>query len=504
MLMFVRLPFKPTLLAAAAMCLASSAIQAQTIVANFASLSLNDTRPLVGGNYAPPDTNGAIGINHFVEFINGGYAVYNRSGALQAPAVSDSTFWLNAGVSSTLVNQGLSDTRVKFDPPSQRWFASEITIGTQVGTTAFNNSVLLAVSNTANPLDGWKSTNFNVAGLTRFNDYPTLSIDANAVYIGSNDFNPANTTYIGGTLSSIPKTSLLAAAPTTTGISTFLQNNSAPAMGFTPQVATNYGTGYTGAKIISISAANFNEVQVTPINNTASAGATLGAATTVTIAFDGNPTLVRQPSGSRVVQGLDDRFSGTIYQVGNKIYAANAINNGNTGSETAPGSNAIHWMVLDATTNAVLQEGLITDGTRDLWQPSIAANASGDVVIGYNKAGLDLNISSFAAIGKTVGGVLSFASQVLLKTSTVNNYTDGFGATSRWGDYSATMVDPTDASVFWTIQEYALNSNTFGTQVSAVRVLAAVPEPGTYALMLAGLAGLGWVVRRKPGTLIAA
>ena len=33
--------------------------------------------------------------------------------------------------------------------------------------------------------------------------------------------------------------------------------------------------------------------------------------------------------------------------------------------------------------------------------------------------------------------------------------TTSFTAIGRWGDYSATMLDPTDDWSFWTVQEYA-------------------------------------------------
>ena len=320
--------------------------------------------------------------------------------------------------------------------------------------------------------------------------------EANAVYTGSNDFTSSSGSFKGVTLSSIPKSSLLGVAPTTAGIATFTQANSA--MGFTPQGITNYGTGYTGSKVIAVSATAFNKVQVTAINNTAAAGATLGATQVITVAHDGNGTLARQPNGSRIIDTLDDRISGTVQQVGNRIYATNAFNDGNQGGNTAPGFNSVHWMVIDATTGALLQEGLLQDASHDDFQPSIAANENGDVVIGYNKSGANMNISSFAAIGHTVAGVLSFTDDVLLATRAVGNYTDGFNSPpSRWGDYSATMVDPTDSNVFWTIQELASDERNFGTQITAIRLAAAVPEPETYALMLAGLAALGMVARRR-------
>lgn len=484
-------------LAAAALLLLTSAsgVQAANIIANFSGLSLADTAPLNGYNYAPPDTAGAIGINNFVQFINGGFAVYDRSGTLATPLITDTQFWLNAGASSTLINQGLSDPRIKYDPLTQRWFASEITLG----TSNVNNSVFIAVSATSNPLGAWSSTGYTAVSPTRFGDYPTLNVDANAVYVGTNNFTSADA-FTSVTLSSIPKTSLLAGAPTTTGIATFTQISSA--IGFTPQVPTNYASGYTGSNIVSISATAFNQAQITPINNTAAAGATLGTTSTVALTYDSFSPPACQPNGTCKIDTLDDRFSSTVYQVGDRIYAANTIAN------PSQNTSAVHWMVFNATTLSVLQEGLLTDGTHDLFQPSIAVNANGDVVIGYNESGLDLNISSYAAVGHTVGGLLIFTDQMLLATSSVGNYTDGFASTDpdRWGDYSMTMVDPTDLSVFWTIQEVAAGSTIWGTQISAIQISGrqGIPEPGTYMLTLVGMVAMGLVASRGKRSAIFA
>src|SRR5439155_4675176 len=45
----------------------------------------------------------------------------------------------------------------------------------------------------------------------------------------------------------------------------------------------------------------------------------------------------------------------------------------------------------------------------------------------------------------------------------------------RWGDYSQTVVDPTDNMTFWTFQEYANATNSWGVSVIKERP----PPPAT-------------------------
>src|SRR5437868_13176306 len=67
----------------------------------------------------PADANGAIGPQHFVEFINGVFAVYNKTNG-QSVKISDVDFWSAAGV--TLPNgTGVADPRIIYDPTVQRW-----------------------------------------------------------------------------------------------------------------------------------------------------------------------------------------------------------------------------------------------------------------------------------------------------------------------------------------------------------------------------------------------
>src|SRR5690349_7310410 len=82
----------------------------------------------------PPDTMGAPGIDHFVQFINGRFTIYNKSTGSQISSDSSFTFWTNAGLSFGGADSR-SDPRIVFDPSVNRWFVSQVDV---VGSSSAN------------------------------------------------------------------------------------------------------------------------------------------------------------------------------------------------------------------------------------------------------------------------------------------------------------------------------------------------------------------------------
>ena len=98
------------------------------------------------------------------------------------------------------------------------------------------------------------------------------------------------------------------------------------------------------------------------------------------------------------------------------------------------GRSAVRWTIANATTFNILQQGTISDPTLSFFYPSIAANAAGDVVVGFSGSSSTTYASTYAVVGSSTGGAaggtLTFGTPVQTKAG--SNYYDG----NRWGDYT--------------------------------------------------------------------
>ncbi len=440
---------------------AAAIAHGQIIITNFPGLTLNNVSALGTGG-TPPDTMGAAGTNQFVEFINGGFAVYNKAGVQQS-LVSDITFWENAGISSGTLAAGLTDTRVIYDAGSGRWIATELT------ADATANNILLARSDTSDPAGAWKAVSFQ-ASSTDFGDFDTLGVDSQGIYVAVNDF--SGNTFDAVSFFSVPKADILAATPSLSNLTRF-DNLDANTYGFALQGVNNPDAGPGHGVICAIDNVAFNFLDRTTINGPGTSGVTLSTPVRINFTYDAQPSPAHQPSHKTIDAG-DDRFSDAVRQIGNYIFIANCILVGTR--------DAVHWLVLNETNNTVVGEGLISDSTFDYFYPSIAASHNGKILLAFNRSGTSSpagDISIYAVAGSITNNTVTMGSPFVLKAGTIQNFALSFDSQPyRWGDYSATTLDPTDDNLLWTIQEIPVAANNWGTQITLISMATNQPTLG--------------------------
>ena len=437
-------------------------LAAQPVVAlgqNFAASTLNvDTSAL------PPDPDGAVGPLHYVELVNGRFSVFNKTDHTKVKTMTDLTFWSQAGITIPS-SWDVTDPRIVFDTASQRWFASQVDFDPSGAINT--NRFLLAVSSTADPTGTWHAVFIpSDPGGNDFADFPTLGVDAVGVSL-SGDMFDVNGNPVGPTLVFIPKASLLANPPTTSGMTSFGVMSYNTRGNILQPVMCFDGSGQR--HILAVGSVGIDDSgnfvtnhslllsQVKP--GSGPGQATLTSATLTvppyTVPFD-----PAQPDGSSNLDDGDARISACVYEVGGVVYAAHSTQLGNLA--------VIRWYRIDPIQQTVLESGTINDPVKDLYYPSIAANASGTVVIAYNGSSLTTFPSSFAVVGNTINGLTTFGQPVLLASGTASYQNTDSSGTSRWGDYSSLSVDPTDPTRFWTIQEIATGASVWSTHVTEI------------------------------------
>jgi len=140
--------------------------------------------------------------------------------------------------------------------------------------------------------------------------------------------------------------------------------------------------------------------------------------------------------------------------------------------DAGTGRGSIHWLRIDAANTAIIDEGYIGDATQSFLFPSIAANHDGDVVIGFNAVGPGRGqfASSYAVVGKNAGRKTVFGDPMLLKRGSASYQLPTDEGISSWGDFSRTTLDPEDDKTFWTIQQIAVDTTHWATQITALHV----------------------------------
>ena len=475
---------------------------------NFTAATLADTGAF------PPDTMGAVGPTQFFAFLNGRLRTFNKTTGVADGVVNADSDVFFASVLTPVPAGGLnftSDPNVRFDRLSRRWF---LTINDVPSTSPASigdipNRLLVAVSDAAS--NGVVSAGTvwtfyfvqqDTVGLGASNgdflDYPSLGVDANALYVGGNMFSAATGAFRACTAFVIRKSSILSGGPiVTTAFRGILPNGSSDGP-FAPRGADNYDPAATEGYLIGVSNAAFGRLVFRRVTDPGGTP-TISANILLTVSSTSFPITVDHlgDTGGTAgnVDALDDRLfaahirNGRLWTSHNIAVAATGV----ASNSNAQRRNAVRWYELNGVrstdnggTPVVVQSGTIFDtaatvaAARQYFIPSVTVSGQGHAALGYSTAGTPFRIDA-ATNGRLRGDTLGTTGAVALYTasSTAYNPPSDPGPPRRFGDYSFTSLDPADDMTMWTIQQFCSGTNTYGVRV--VRLLAPAPATPTAA-----------------------
>ena len=453
---------------------------------NFTGSTLNDSP------FIPPDTMGTVGSNHIVELVNGRYAVYNKSTGALLQSSSLNQFWTDSGAG--FAGSFSFDPRVLYDPVAQRYVAAAVDGDGDV------NHFLVAVSKTSDPLAGWSG--FAISSSSdgsHWADFPTLGMDADGIYLAANMF-PVSSGSETTSLLVLPKADLYGAVPTVAN-KTLFEVSDPNDTGFSIQPVVDQDNTGLPARLYSSYNPGAGQMKRSSITGGISSPSLDTADGFIAHTPYGDPANAEQPGPKANINVGDIRFSSNLIQRDGSIWGIESV------AHPSRTGAALRWFQIDEATNALLQDHVISDPDLDLYYGSIAVNSNGVAVIGCSGSGISQYASSYAFLGQTQGGITQFGAPMLLKAGVADyQQLDNIGR-NRWGDYSATVLDPNDPFTFWTFQEWASEPNPFlygdswSTQITQLTVSApspgSVPELPPVALAALGLVPLGLRLRRK-------
>ncbi|MFZ2234871.1 MAG: hypothetical protein WBP11_09620, partial [Dokdonella sp.] len=409
--------------------------------------------PGVACNCAPPDTNGEVGTTQYVQMVNNGLQVFNKTtGASVLGPIAVSSIW--AGFGGVCQNNGNGDPVVLFDQLANRWLISQFA-GASVPTDE-----CIAISTTSDATGTWARYGFHLG--TNFFDYPHLGVWPDGYYMAMNVFNAGGTAFLGPQAFVFDRPAMLIGATATVitpGITggpneeTFLPADLDGSMP-PPTGAPAPFVEFPGAG--SYKTFRFHADFATPGNSTFLVAGTPAAAGFTTLCA-GNRSCVPQGGTTNKVDGIGDRL---MFRVAYRNYGDHESMVGNF-SVSANAVAGIRWFEMrNATSGAptIYQEGTYQPDTDWRWLGSAAMDFVGNMAIGYSASSPTIK-PQLRYTGRLAGDPLNTLPQGEA------HLFDGPGAQTgtlnRWGDYSDLTVDPVDDCTFWYTNEYLPADGSF-------------------------------------------
>jgi hypothetical protein len=406
----------------------------------------------------PPDTNGDVSDQHYIQWVNSRWAVYDKTdGSVVQGPTNGNSFFVGFGGKCETTNSG--DPIALWDPRAERWVMSQF-----VTSAPFAQCV--AVSQTSDPLGTYDRYEFNWSA---FGDYPKMGVwtddsgSQDAYLLTTHEFQ--GQAFLGAAFIALERDKMLAGDPT----AAMVRFGGNDAYGVEPlNLVGTIDAPANACGAFTHFDANTSEYLfwdicldwATPANSTISSPTRIQGAPFVPY-FDEVP---QQGTSA----GLDSFGTHIMYRANARAFPPDAptrislvVNHVVQGADTQAGVNWLHFNLDDhgvpftqptPLDKTLIEEGVYAPDTDNRWMGGIAIDGSGNIGVGYSKSSESIHpqIMISGRTSEDPPGTLEDEQNCvegLANGSQTHN-------ANRWGDYSSMSVDPVDQCTFYFTTEY--------------------------------------------------
>ena len=433
----------------------------------------------------PPDTNGDVGPQYYIQTINTSVGIYNKSDGTRVAAFTFNTLMSQGNFGNLCDTANFGDPVVVYDTFEDRWIITDFAFALSGGNPVAPEFQCFAVSKSGDPVvGGWNFYSIQVAG--GFGDYPKFGIWPDGLYMSANIFGfGAGGAFQNVRVWALNKAQMYAGNPTVQVLSfdapsaefTLLPSNARLQTGTPPAGSPNY---------FSVVAQFLNVVSVYKLHadwNNISTSTFSGPFQSLT-ATSWSQLLAANQTEQSPGNKLDTLYFRLMVQnqytnIGGVESLWNSHTVGASGATSA--QSAVRYYQVDVTggtvaSNATQAFTYSPDATVFRFMPSVALDRAGDMAIGYSATNATLN-PAIRYAGRLAGDPVNSITQTeqsLIEGTGTQSGTCGATCT-RWGDYSAMTLDPDGCTFWYTNMYYQTTGLAFNTRVGAFSFPSCTP-----------------------------
>jgi len=433
--------------------------------------------------FTPPDTNGDVGPNHYVQTVNTTYGVFNKStGVRTLGPLKTSSLFTGFGGPCETTNNG--DPIVIYDQLADRWLISQFALP-NINSNQGPFYQCIAISTSGNPAGTFHRYQF-LFDNTLLNDYPHFGLWPDGYYATVNMFAAPDFGFAGMGAIAYQRDKMLTGDPSALqvifklngqpnpinqiggGLPSDLDGTTLPPPGSPNIIAAPEAAEWTNYPTDRIHFFKFHVDWTTPANSTFTGPVDVDTGAWNSLC-DTTRACVPQKDTSARLDAIADRF---MWRLAYRNFGAYQTLVANQTVNDGSGRAGVRWYEIrepHAATPSIYQQSTYApaDGV-SRWMGSAAQDKLGNLMIGFSGSS-SAQFPDIRYAGRLQGDPLNNLTQgeTIMLAGGGSQTSTG----SRWGDYSNLTLDPTDDCTFWYTNEVytTTSSDRWSTAVGSFK-----------------------------------